>query len=184
VRVPTYAWIAGGAVLVSGVALIVEALTSKPRRVALIGDSLAVGLGPELAQLAAKSGVPFKSEGRVGSTVAQWLATPSWGSWVPGYAPSTTLICLGTNDYLNPAPSLAQYCQLAAKFPGAWWIQPPDEPKAPMPKVHAVISQIGIPVIPEATGLSYGADGIHPTSYTSWASFIWKILGATPGVLT
>ena len=127
--------------------------SKKPRRVALIGDSLAVGLAGPLGQLAAQAGVPFKAEGHVGSTVATWLANPSWGSWVPSFSPTITLIELGTNSYLDPAPNLAQYKQLAAKFPGAVWIHPPAEPSAPMPKVHAVIDEIGVPTIPELTGL-------------------------------
>jgi fermentation-respiration switch protein FrsA (DUF1100 family) len=165
--------VVGGLVL-TGAALLAWLLWPKrPRRIALIGDSLAVGLGPQLAKLAAAAGVPFQYQGQTGSTVAQWLATPSWGAWVPSFGPSTTLIELGTNDYLNPSPSLAQYRQLAGKFPNAVWIMPPDEPKAPMPQVRAVINQVGVPVIPEATGLSYGADGIHPSNYAAWAAFVW-----------
>ena len=148
----------------------------KQRRVVLIGDSLAVGLAPYLSKLAAAHGVPFKYEGHVGSTVATWLANPSWGAWVPAFGASTVLICLGTNDYLNPSPSLAQYRQLAAKFPGAVWIHPPAEPSAPMPKVHAVIDQAGVPTIPEMTGLQYGPDGIHPLNYAPFAAFIWARL--------
>jgi hypothetical protein len=160
--------------VVAGGALVVEALTSKKaKRIALIGDSLAVGLGPPMAALAAQAGVPFKAEGHVGSTVAQWLSTPSWGSWVEAFAPSTTLIELGTNDYLNPSPSLAQYQQLAAKFPGAIWIAPPIQPANALTKVRAVIEQVGVPVIPAMTGLQFGPDGFHPLNYAPWAAWIW-----------
>jgi hypothetical protein len=150
--------------------------TGKPRRVALIGNSLAVGLTAPMRALAQRQNVPFQAEGHVGSTVAQWLSTPSWGAWVASFAPSVTLIELGTNDYLNTSPSLAQYKQLAAKFPNAVWIMPPDEPKAPMPAVRAVIQQVGVPIIAEATGLTYAADGIHPSNYAMWAQFIWSRL--------
>lgn len=173
-RLPTYVWIAGGLVLVAGVAVAAEALASKPRRIALVGDSLAVGLAGPMASLANKSGVPFRAEGHVGSTVAQWLANPSWGSWVAGFSPSVTLIVLGTNDFANPSPSLAQYQQLAAKFPGAVWVMPPVQPFNALTKVRAVIEQVGIPVIPAATGLSFGADGIHPSNYQQFAQFVWN----------
>ena len=145
------------------------------RRVVLVGDSLAVGLGPQLAKLARQSGADFRFEGHVGSTVAQWLATPAWGAWVAGFGPTATLIQLGTNDYRNPSPNVEQYRQFAAKFPSAVWIMPPDEPAAPMPKVRAAIEQVGVPVIPAATGLQYGADGIHPTpaGFAAWAASVW-----------
>lgn len=171
-----YAVLGGTSLVVIATALWARPKSKRARRIALIGDSLAVGLTPQLAQLAAAQGVPFKGEGHVGSTVAQWLATPSWGSWVAGFNPSVTLIELGTNDYMNPAPDLAAYRRLAAKFPNAVWIMPPDEPSAPMPKVRAAIMQAGVPVIPEATGLHYAPDGIHPSSYGSWAQFIWQHL--------
>ncbi len=173
-RLPPYVWIAGGALVVAGGALIVEALTSKKaKRIALIVDSLAVGLGPQLAALAAGAKVPFQYEGHTGSTVAQWLSTPSWGSWVEAFAPSTTLVELGTNDYLNPSPSLAQYQQIAAKFPNVTWVMPPVQPASALTKVRAVISQIGVPVIPAMTGLQFGPDGFHPLNYAPWAAWIW-----------
>ncbi len=169
---PKYVWIAGGALVLGAGALIVEAMTSKKsKRVALIGDSLAVGLGPQLAALAAAAKVPFQFEGHTGSTVAQWLSTPSWGAWDSGF--STTLIELGTNDYLNPSPSLAQYQQLAAKFPGAVWVMPPVQPANALTKVRAIIEQVGVPVIPAMTGLQFGADGFHPLNYAPWAAWIW-----------
>jgi hypothetical protein len=164
----------GVALGLGALAALVMAFRPKGRRVALVGDSLAVGLTGPLGKLVAAAGVPFKAEGHVGSTVAQWLATPSWGSWVSSFSPTVTLVVLGTNDYLNPLPDLAAYRQLAAKFPGAVWVAPPDEPKAPMPQVRATIDAIGVPVIPEATGLQYGADGIHPSNYAPWAQFIWS----------
>lgn len=166
--------VVGGAAL--GVGLLTWLLWPRPKRVALIGDSLAVGLGPQLAKLAASANVPFQYEGHVGSTVAQWLATPSWGSWVAGFAPSITLIELGTNDYLNPSPSLAQYRQLAAKFPGAVWVMPPVQPASALTAVRAIISQVGVPVIPAMAGLQFGADGFHPLNYAPWAAFVWSHL--------
>jgi hypothetical protein len=168
-----YVWIIGGTLLAVGVAAAADTFAATPKRVALIGDSLAAGLTAPMTALAKASGVPFQAEGHVGSTVAQWLATPSWGAWVAGFQPSVVLVELGTNDYANPAPSLAQYRQLAAKFPGAVWVMPPVQPFNALTKVRAVISEIGVPVIPAMTGLQFGSDGIHPANYAPWAQFIW-----------
>ena len=54
-----------------------------PRRIALIGDSYAVGLGPELAKL-----LPgFTYAGREGSSTAQWARLASrLGCWLPADA--------------------------------------------------------------------------------------------------
>lgn len=172
-RRSTFVWaLAGGGV---AAAIAVALLSSKKPRVALVGDSLAVGLGPEMAKLAAAQGTAFRYEGHTGSTVAQWLAMSAWGAWITDFAPTITLIELGTNDYLNPAPSLAQYRQLAAKFPGAVWVMPPNETATSLDKVRATIAAVGVPVIAAAT-IPIGPDGFHPVSYGAWAKTIWSAI--------
>jgi hypothetical protein len=177
-------WLVGG--VAAGVAALVWAwwpwTKSGAKRVALIGDSYAVGLGPQLATLMAAQNVPFKYEGHIGSTVAQWNSTPTWGSWLPSFGPSLTLISLGVNEYLNPSPSLPAYRALAARVSGAVWVMPPNVPKSPLTSVRSTIEQVGVPVVPAAT-IPIGSDGIHPTSYTGWAAFIFNFLQVTPGLL-
>jgi hypothetical protein len=179
VRPPTYVWIAGGALLIGAGALIVEALTSKkPRRIALIGDSLAVGLTGPLGSLAAAAGVPFQGQGVVSTTPAQWTsgaaACGPCGNWVAGFSPSATLCVLGTNDIgYSPSPPVAPYQAIARKFPNVIWVMPPIMPNDRLAGVRSVIASLGVPTIPAMTGLSFGADQIHPLNYAPWAAWIW-----------
>src|SRR5574341_742407 len=107
-----------------------------PKRVALIGDSYAVGLGPELAKI----------------------------------YPDLVLVALGVND---PKPDLKNYQTIVRGLHGIGarvvWIEPPlgRNTLALYNTIQALgVERVGPPNIPLA------ADGLHPTSYTSWASDI------------
>jgi len=142
-----------------------------PRRVALIGDSYTVGLGPELAKL-----IPdFRYEGFVGTRTDQWAshaqACGHCGDWLAAFKPSVVLVSLGTNDGASPNPANYQAIVRTIHGIGARvvWIEPPTAVK--VPAVRAVIASLGVPTVPAPT-LPMASDGLHPKSYSSWAAEI------------
>jgi len=180
---PWKAVLIGGAVIGTGVAIVqaVKKLgpgsTTKPiGRVALIGDSYAVGLGPELDKILPE----FKFEGHVGTTVSQWAdrvrsACDQCGDWLTGYVPDIVLVSLGVND--GATPSRYDYVRIVnglskigAKIK---WIEPPA---AVNTTSRAMIRSLAVPTIP-GTQTPLAADGLHPKSYTQWAREIASALG-------
>lgn len=182
---PKYVWIAGGALVLGAGALIVEAMTSKkPKRVALIGDSYAVGLTGPLGALAQASGVPFRAQGVISTTPAQWAsgaaACRPCGNWIADFGATTTIVSLGINDLgYSPSPPVAPYQKIVRSFPGVIWLLPPIMPSDRLAGVRSVIASLGVATIPAVTtGLSFASDGIHLTDYRPLASFIWGNLRA------
>lgn len=161
---PWKAVAAGAAALVGalGVAVLIGRRyeSPSPPRVALIGDSYAVGLGPELAKLLPE----FRHEGRVGAgTAAYRLPT-----WLAAFQPQVVLVSLGVND--GTAPSRANYQALVRTLHGlgarVLWIEPPAGVQAPA--VRQVIASLGVATVP-ATTTPLAADGLHPRSYDPWS---------------
>ena len=160
----------GGAVLGGiGIAALVSRRTSTPpKRVALIGDSYAVGLGPELAKLLPD----FKSEGHVGTNTSQWAhhaaACGQCGDWLTAFKPDVVLVALGVNDGQTPNPANYQTIVRALHGLGArvLWIEPPAAVSAPA--VRAVIASLGVQMVP-ALALPMAPDGLHPSSYNPWS---------------
>jgi hypothetical protein len=149
-----------------------------PSRIALIGDSFAVGLGPPLQHLYAPPTL-FQYEGETGTTPKQWATATGCGpcgSWLPAWQPTIVLVSLGMNDYANPHPDAAYYQTIAEGIAslGATcvWLEPPSVPKSPLTAVRAIIESLGVPVIKAPAGLPIGADGVHPVSYAPWAAAI------------
>jgi hypothetical protein len=140
------------------------------RRIALIGDSYAVGLGPELAKLLPN----FTYTGQVGAP------TSRWASWLPGwlttYQPTLTLVALGVND--GNAPNGANYHAVVSALHGIGsrvvWIEPPAGVSAPL--VRAAIESLGVEVVPGAN-VPLAVDGLHPANYGTWAAIVAKAVG-------
>lgn len=161
----------GGAAL-TALGIVVLASRKKPtlpstQRVALIGDSYAAGLGPELAKL-----IPnFKFEGHVGNTSSQWAnhsaACGACGDWITAYKPDVVLVSLGVND--GTAPNIANYQRIVQALHGLGarvvWIEPPASVKTTS---RNVIASLGVPTVP-ATNTPLASDRLHPKSYSAWA---------------
>lgn len=146
--------------------------TAQSKRVALIGDSYAVGLGPELA----KRFKDFKYEGHVGISTSGWMNCATCAPWLPDFKPSLVLVSLGANDGTSPNPPDYQAIVRALHGIGATveWIMPPAG-LANRVAVRDVIASLGVPVVP-ATQAPLGPDGIHPVSYAPWAAEIARAL--------
>jgi hypothetical protein len=132
-------------------------------RVALIGDSYAVGLGPELSKLLSD----FRYQGRVGAGTAAYKTLPPW---LTEFKPGLVLVSLGTND--GTAPNPANYQAIVRTLHGLGakvvWIEPPAGVRNDA--VRQVIASLGITTVP-ATTTPLAADGLHPRSYgSSWAA--------------
>jgi lysophospholipase L1-like esterase len=168
----------GGAILGGVGALVLIGRGSKPsstapRRVALIGDSYAVGLGPELAKLFPG----FKYSGVVGTNTSQWAnhsaACGTCGDWLTTFKPDVVLVSLGVND--GSAPNAANYQTITKALHGIGarvvWIEPPAGVNAPT--VRAAIASLGVNTVP-ATQTPLAADKLHPTGngYHVWAQEI------------
>jgi len=142
------------------------------QRIALIGDSYAVGLGPELAKLLPN----FTYAGREGSTVDQWA---TWlPGWLTAYQPTLTLVSLGVNG----APNSAEFHAIVAALGGIGsrvvWIDPPagvNVPGVNLPAIYQAIAALGVPVVPATTTplrseeIRGSVAYLHPQSYASWA---------------
>lgn len=167
-RIPWKAVAIGGAVL--GAAVLIASRRSKttPRRVALIGDSYAVGLGPELA----KYFPDFRFEGHVGTTTSNWArhtaACGQCGDWLTTFKPNVVFVSLGVNDGASINPTYYQSIVRGIQSLGtrAVWIQPPA---AVQTNARDVIATLGVQTVPGTT-TPLSADGIHPSSYASWAA--------------
>ena len=152
-------------------------LVPAPKRVALIGDSYAVGLGPELAKLLSV----FKYEGHVGTNTGQWAAHSSacgqCGDWLTAFKPDLTLVSLGVND--GTTPNAANYQAIVRALHGiggrVLWIEPPAAVNTPA--VRSVIASLGVSTVP-ATRTPLGADGLHPRSYAPWALEVAQAVAA------
>lgn len=175
---PWKAFAAGGLVL-GGLAALLRASSPKstsPKRVALIGDSYAVGLGPELAKLLPT----FKAAGVVGTNTAQWAAHSAacgtCGDWLTAFKPDVVLVSLGVND--AAMPNSANYQTIVRGLHGLGarvvWIEPPAGVNAPA--VRSIIESLGVATVP-ATTTPLASDELHPISYAPWAREIVTTVG-------
>ena len=141
-------------------------------RVALIGDSYAAGLGPELAKLLPD----FKYDGRVGISTGGWLNCTSCAPWLTSFKPDLVLVSLGVND--GDSPNSANYQAIVRALHGTGarvvWIEPPAGVRNDA--VRKTIESLGVPTVP-ATNSPLKSDGLHPKSYAPWANEIAHEIG-------
>jgi hypothetical protein len=153
----------------------IAAVKKKLARVALLGDSLAVGLGPEIAKLAKADGVDFRYFGRSGTTSKQWVDN-RWADPAVAFAPDVFLVSLGANDFgYSPAPPRAAYEQLRDQLRATGarvvWIEPLGT-KMNGPK--SVIESLGVDVVPPDKSVPLASDGVHAQRYDSWARTVYS----------
>lgn len=148
-------------------------------RVALLGDSFAEGLAPELGRLANLCGAQLSASTASGSGGGYWGAERVKRAT---RGASVVLISLGLNDFEgDPGSADAGARRIAAQLERAGkralWISPPAVPVPDRAGARAAWSR----AVPEHVkwekiiDLPRGADGIHPTpaSYRKWAKAIW-----------
>lgn len=159
-------------------------------RVLLVGDSLAVGLSPYLADMAKQERIGFSSLAVVGTRIEQWADNPSLRERLASFRPTIVLVSLGTNDeYLIGADVVTRQqaalrrlvsLLMTASPEHVVWVGPPTLPKAS----NGVVAMLKATVpsrdyFPsESLTIPRGPDGIHPTArgYAGWAGAIWQWL--------
>lgn len=145
-----------------------ETKPSAPKRVALIGDSYAVGLGPELGKIFPV----FRYAGVVGTTAWQWAnrnaACGDCGDWLMAFKPDVVLVSLGVND--GKAANNGHFQTIVRELHGIGarvvWIEPPAA--VDTPAIRKTLASLGVETVPP-TNTPLAADGLHPKSYAPWA---------------
>lgn len=151
-------------------------------RLLLIGDSLAVGLGPGMSRTAKAAGIPFDYTAVSGSRIGQWANSSQLKLELTTFKPTVVLVCLGTNDvYANDYPEAAVRKLLTVIGDRkVYWIGMPSLPKD--------ISSVMSAIFQRVSGLDYfhseqldiprQPDGVHPTGegYSVWNRAIWEWL--------
>lgn len=174
-------WLAGGAVL--GAWWLIDSSSRKkgsgglhadPKGVLLIGDSLAVGLGPIIGAYYKDKGIPFTSAGEGSTNARQWRARMREAVALPDVEkPDLVLVSLGTNDALSTtlrqefSANMIDICESAAKVNARCvWLRAPNR------TASMVSAPVG--VLDPPPGVELQPDGIHPTSggYASWAAHV------------
>lgn len=185
-------WVYAGLLVAAGVGL-VRALRG-PRvetgksRVLLVGDSLAVGLGPPLRALAKDQRVAFDVLAKEGTRIDQWAGSQKLTERVQVFKPTMILISLGTNDeYLmgdggtRQAPYMDELLKKLSTAAPVVWIGPPQLPKKASNGVVAAIQQ-RVPTShyfpSQLLAIPRGPDALHPTArgYAGWAGSLWQWL--------
>jgi len=189
-------WVYAGLALATGygVVRLIEGPQLKygVSRVLLVGDSLAVGLSPYLSVLAGPRRVAFDSTAAVGTRIDQWANNAALRQRLATFAPTLTLISLGTNDaYMMGGAATAeqQRPQLRAllsmiKAAGSdyVWIGPPLLLEAKnLPMLAMIRDEVPMSHYyhSERLDLPRGPEGLHPTikGYAGWAGALWTHLG-------
>lgn len=179
---PPWKALAAGGVILGGICALVLASRrsgpTPPSRVALIGDSYAVGLGPELQKLLPD----FESAGVESTNTSQWARhaakCDTCGDWLAAFKPDLVLVSLGVNDGSTPDP--ANYQTIVRRLHGlgarVLWIEPPAAVKTPA--VRAVIASLGVSTVPAP--MLPMANSLHPTvlGYRQWAGDVVQAVNA------
>lgn len=186
------AWIWGGIAIAAGIGLVVTLSDvrrdpASPKRVLLIGDSLAEGLSVPLRALVEGQGALFRADGRSGTTIGDWARANWLGDLLTSFGPDLVLVSLGTSDMRLGDPTteapLVRALVARAEAAGAEvvWLEPPDMPFADG-GVRQMVTDEAPEVFPsDALDIARGPDDIHPTAkgYAGWAGAIWRWLGAS-----
>jgi lysophospholipase L1-like esterase len=155
------------------------------RRVALVGDSYAEGLGPILAKLAAAEGASFRFEGHVSTRGEQWAkgqaAAGHAAPWLEDWGPTDILVSLGANDAGTSSDALRPfYTSLRDRFRAmgarVTWLHPPRF-SAAVSSAYGAIDSLGVDVF-HTEDLNLPLRANHPTlaGYSAWAQAIWHDL--------
>lgn len=206
------AGIVGGVAILAAIGAVLTKATglNRPKGpTLLIGDSLAVGLGPALVGL----GLNLEHHGMVGAPIAYWNSS---GQKILKDAlardPGLIIVVLGTNDayngddYASNAADNARelLTQLGAKGAQVAWVSPPTLPakysgrnpsQAVIEAIRKVVQATPFASWIDSTTLNIprSADTLHPTGegYRAWANTLieqlserWIVALSTPSTTT
>lgn len=152
----------------------------KPRRVVLIGDSLAVGLAKPLAAELGARGAALQVRAATGANAGAFTegsGASALGKLLADFKPDVVLVSLGTNDTVPGAEALAKklparFALLASVGARVAFLEPPALPWSREP-IHQAAAYARAPLI-VAPAIEQERDRIHPTGagYAAWSKFI------------
>jgi len=165
-----------------------ERLVNESTRLLLIGDSLAVGLGPHLAGLADEEAIEdFLAVAHSGTRIDQWAQSSELDRTLEDFEPTLVLVSLGTNDAAafgqgaadRQEPYVRELLDLLEEA-GATvvWIGPPEMPFDDEELVQLLEDEAPKYFDSGRYDIPRGPDDIHPTAagYAGWAGQIWAWL--------
>jgi lysophospholipase L1-like esterase len=152
--------------------------------VALIGDSIAVGLSGPLGELMRTLGLTFFWNAEQGTNARQWVQRIDS---VLARRPRTVFINLGGNDAASAALT-SEFAQNIKRIvektraAGAQPIllEPPSRPSSSFAVIQQGLRSTGAPVLVPSPAIPRAADGVHFTGagYQMWAEDIAEMLTA------
>ena len=168
-------------------------LIAKGKTLALVGDSLGVGLKGPIGRLAKSGGVALRTSVEQSTRITQF-ARSDWRI-EPAVGADVVLVVLGTNDaaLVHPEDEEDELELLVRKLAQGGsrvvWVEPPATDR--LPRMQIVRDMIrGSAALSESDGivldsttqkLDFAPDGIHLTAkgYAKWADWIWQQLTET-----
>lgn len=180
-------WLVVAAVLAADGGPAPAAKQAAPSRVALVGDSLAVGLATPLRRELEPRGAALRVQAATGAHAGMFTAgagAQALGKLLAEWRPELVLVSLGTNDTVPGAT-------LAAKLPERFallrqrassagarlvFLEPPPLPWSREP-IHQAAAHAGAPLL-LSPAVEQASDRIHPTpaGYAAWSKHIAKEL--------
>jgi hypothetical protein len=154
------------------------------KRIVLVGDSLAQGLGPMLAEIARRVPFAFHAVGKQSTRVRDWMHDSDLLAAIGTPPADLVLVCLGTNDMraADPAGAGAEAGALIDKIfttgASVAWIGPPRmtfDTGAFRPALSGACGPRNVRICDsQSLDLERAPDGIHltPKGYRAWAETI------------
>jgi lysophospholipase L1-like esterase len=146
--------------------------------VALVGDSIAVGLAGPLGALMRARGYQFFSDAEVGTNARQWRGRIDGAL---SRRPGTVFVNLGGNDTASAALT-AEFAEnmraIVNKIRGAGalpiLLEPPNRPSPSFAVIQQGLRSTGAIIFVPEPDQDRAADGVHftPTGYREWAEAI------------
>jgi len=146
--------------------------------VALVGDSIAVGLSGPLGEQMGHRGLAFFSDAEVGTSARQWVGRIDR---VLARGPRTVIVNLGGNDAASDvltrefaANIRSVVDKVRAAGAQAILLEPPSRPSPRFAIVQHGLRSTGAPVLVPGSDFDRVADGVHFTAegYREWARAI------------
>jgi hypothetical protein len=152
----------------------------KGKKVLLIGDSMAEGIGWFLRGKVEEAGGQYIGEPWCSSTTYSWYDTGRFDQMMERYHPDIIFIALGSNELFNKqaetsAPIIQEMVRKIGDRP-AFWIGPPSwKPDKGIVGVIESNFQPGHFYNANSLEVPRGHDKIHPTrdGFKTWTNLIW-----------
>jgi lysophospholipase L1-like esterase len=156
-------------------------ISLRNKKVLLVGDSMAEGVGPWLQKKVEEAGGRFINGQERSSTIVWWQGSGKLRQMMALHTPDVVFIALGSNEIFleQPhlrAPLIKQMVEELGTRPG-YWIGPPSwKPDSGLVRVIEENFQPGHFYNSNDLKVPRAADGKHPTAqgYRTWTDLVWN----------